>query len=372
MMRATRWAHIVVAASLFAGAANQSQAAEPYIQEELRISYALAGPRGLEALLVRPNEPGRHPLALIAHGSPRSPNDRPDMSPWAMLPQATEFARRGWAAVVVMRRGYGGSGGDWAEGYGACANPNYIAAGNAAAADLKAAFAFLATRPDIDSTRAISVGVSAGGFATVALAADPPPGLVAAINFAGGRGSLHDDDVCREDRLIEAFRFFGARTRIPMLWVYAQNDHFFGPKLAQRLRDASVEGGAGVEFVGAPAFGPDGHGLFSLAGIPVWSAFVDAFLQHHGLQSRTSLLPPRPRPPLAAPAALSTNGRNAFETYLMSPPHKAFALAPDGHFGWRSGQRTTEAARSGALTFCRQGAQDCEVMFVDDAGMARK
>ena len=50
------------------------------------------------------------------------------MSPWAMLPQAIEFARRGWAAVVVMRRGYGNSGGDWADGYGYCGNPNYIAA----------------------------------------------------------------------------------------------------------------------------------------------------------------------------------------------------------------------------------------------------
>jgi dienelactone hydrolase len=372
MKRATRWAHIVAAAALFVGPASQGLAGEPYIQEELRVTYAPAGPQGLEALLVRPNEPGRHPLALIAHGSPRSPNERPNMSPWAMLPQAMEFARRGWAAVVVMRRAYGGSGGDWAESYGACANPNYIAAGNSAAADLKAAFAFLATRPDIDSARAISVGVSAGGFATVALAADPPPGLVAAINFAGGRGSLHDDEVCREDRLIEAFHFFGARTRIPMLWVYAQNDHFFGPKLAQHLRDASTENGASVEFISAPAFGTDGHGLFSLAGIPVWSVFVDAFLQRQGLQLRTTLLPPRPRPPLGAPATLSANGRKAFETYLMSPPHKAFALSPDGRFGWRSGQRTTEAARSGALTFCRQGAQDCEVMFVDDAGIARK
>ena len=44
-----------------------------------------------------------------------------------------------------------------------------------------------------------AVGVSAGGFATVALTASAPQGLVAAINFAGGRGSLSADEVCEED-----------------------------------------------------------------------------------------------------------------------------------------------------------------------------
>jgi hypothetical protein len=66
------------------------------------------------------------------------------------------------------------------------------------------------------------------------------------------------------------------------------------------------------------------------------------------------------------PHNLAANGRGAFESYLVSAPHKAFAVAPDGHFGWRSGQRTSEAARSGALEFCRQGGGGCAVVFVDD------
>jgi hypothetical protein len=94
-----------------------------------------------ESLLVRPDAPGRYPLALINHGSPRSAADRPNMTPFSMLPEAVEFARRGWAAVVMMRRGYGGSGGGWAEDYGACNNPNYLAAAASAAADLKTATA---------------------------------------------------------------------------------------------------------------------------------------------------------------------------------------------------------------------------------------
>src|SRR5208283_1257414 len=133
--------------------------------------------------------------------------------------QALEFARRGWAVVIVMRRGYGGSDGGWAEGFGPCDNANYIAAGTAGATDLKTTLDFVSHRPDIDPTHMIAVGVSAGGFATVALTADPPPGLIAAISFAGGRGSQESDQVCGPDRLIEAFRTYGGRSRIPMLWV---------------------------------------------------------------------------------------------------------------------------------------------------------
>jgi dienelactone hydrolase len=322
-------------------------------------------------LLVRPREPGRYPLALIAHGSPRSPADRPNMTPLAMLPQAIEFARRGWAAVVVMRRGYGNSDGGWTEDYGACANPHYAAAGAAAAADLTAAIAALRNRPDIDASRIISVGVSAGGFATVALTADAPPGLVAAISFAGGRGSLHDGEVCRDDQLVEAFRAFGRRSRIPMLWVYADNDHFFGPQLAERLKQAFTAGGGIVEFVAAPAFDNDGHRLFSQAGIAEWTPLVDAFLRRRGLALRASPLPAPPRPPLTAPAVLSANGRGAFESYLMSPPHKAFALSRDGHFGWQSSQRTPAAASAGALDYCRRGTQTCDVRFIDDEAVAK-
>src|SRR3984885_15007067 len=140
-------------------------------------------------------------------------------------------------------------------------------------------------------TAGVAVGVSAGGFPTVALTADPPSGLVAAISFAGGRGSLEDNKVCRPDRLIDAFRAFGKRSRVPMLWVYAANDHFFGPDLAQQLDVAFTSAGGNVDFVGASAFGSDGHGLFSPAGIPVWTPYVEKFLQQQNLTMRAEPLP---------------------------------------------------------------------------------
>src|SRR5271165_4417590 len=94
---------VVVLTLVVAGSAR----AQDLVESELRIPMKEAGKKGLEAVMVRPNDGAAHPLALLNHGAPRDAADRPGMTPWGMLPQAREFARRGWTAVVVMRRGYG-------------------------------------------------------------------------------------------------------------------------------------------------------------------------------------------------------------------------------------------------------------------------
>ena len=87
-------------------------AADDFHRDYLRIPMAAAGPSGLEAMLIRPSGTKRYPLALLSHGAPRDTTAREGMTPNGLYAQATEFARRGFAAVVVMRRGYGNSGGD--------------------------------------------------------------------------------------------------------------------------------------------------------------------------------------------------------------------------------------------------------------------
>jgi dienelactone hydrolase len=362
-----RLRYICFVICLLVAGTSIAPAAGPFMLQSFRV--LLGGDfGGLEALLVRPSDPGRYPLALLAHGSPRSAAERPNMTPLAMLPQALEFARRGWAAAVVMRRGYGNSDGGWVEGFGSCDNPNYIASGIAGAADLKLALDFISHRQDIDPTRMIAVGVSAGGFDTVALTADPPPGLLAAISFAGGRGSPQDDQVCRPDRLIEAFRTFGQRSRVPMLWVYAENDRFFSPALAKQFDAAFTGAGGHADLIIAPPFGSNGHFLFSPSGIPEWTPYVDKFLQQQNLTMRATPLA-LPQPTITAPKALAANGQKAFADFLIDAPHKAFAMAPDGSFGYQTGMRTVEAAKAGALKFCQQHTPHCDVMFVDDEGV---
>jgi len=367
MRRTPSVAPIVAAALLLACGARAD--GPRLVEEDARVPMPEAGPAGLQALLVYPATPGKHPLVLLSHGSPRDAAERPKMTPYELLPQAREFARRGWAAAVVMRRGYGTSGGEWAEDMGPCRAPRYQAAGAEARADLSAAIRCFAARPDVDGSRVLAVGVSAGGFATVALAAAPPPGLVAAISFAGGRGSSSADTVCDEDSLDEAFRAFGASARTPMLWVYAENDRFFRPDVARRFLAAYREGGAPVKFVATGPFGADGHHLFSAAGAPIWTPIVDAFLEERKLKLLDAPLPPPPAPALPAPSGLSGSGLDAWKKYLAAPPHKAFAVSPRGRYGWRTGRASAEDAEAAALSNC--AAADCSVVAIDDAPAAR-
>ena len=341
--------------------------AEDIRLQALRIPAVISGSNGtveLEAIVVRPDDQQPHPLAVLNHGSPRNAEDRPAMSPYGMWAQAMAFARRGWVAVTFMRRGYGLFGGARAEGYGSCADPDYARAGRAGARDIAAVAQFMTNQTYVSKEKWISVGVSAGGFATVALTADPPHGLAAAIAFAPGRGSTSPDTVCGANQLVAAFAQYGKTSRIPLLWVSAENDHFFGPRLVSQLTTAFSKAGGNVTLVTTPPFGSDGHHLFSAAGLPIWSPIVDRFLMSNDLRLRD-----RPMdvltPDVPAPSGLNAGGREGFKTYLESGPNKAFAVGSDSHFGWATGRRSIDQARQDALGLCVASAK-CRIVNVNN------
>jgi dienelactone hydrolase len=242
-----RWSSLFWLLSMLFPAAERARA-DGIRFDTLEIQATIGGPGAyrlaLEAMVVRPDGQNPHPLAIINHGSPRDAGDRRRMSPFGMGPQAAAFARRGWTAVAFMRRGYGRSQGDWAESYGSCADPDYKDAGLAGAADILAVAKYMATQPYVLNGDWISVGVSAGAFATIALTSTSPRKLAAAIAFAPGRGSLTPDTVCAEDRLVDAMRQYGKSSKIPVLWISAENDHFFGSRLAEKLKNALTKAGA--------------------------------------------------------------------------------------------------------------------------------
>lgn len=352
---------LLIASLVVAGA--PARAAEFYT-EDLRIPMAEAGPQGLEAFLVRPAGTKRYPLALLSHGSPRSFDDRATMSAHKYYGIALEYAQRGFAALIVMRRGYGTSPGGRVDSVGGCARAAYLPAAAVAVADLRAAIDAMARRPDVTTTGMIAAGQSAGGLATIALTAQALPGLVAAINFAGGRGSRDDDDVCNPDGLVQAFTSFGKTSRVPTLWVYATNDSYFGPDLARRLHDGFRSSGGNATFVAAPPYGDDGHYLYSVTGRPQWTPYVDAFLRERGLLSRDILSPPDPLPP---PNQLNEAARTEFARYLASMlPHKAFAVSPNGGYGWRSGRITAGDAQRDSLAACMKWSPTCTLYAIDD------
>jgi dienelactone hydrolase len=267
--------------------AGETQA--PLTEERIMLPAQFKGADGspvtlnLDALVIRPDDGQKHPLVVINHGTPTS-GPRWKVEVEDMRRQTEAFASRGWVAVTYTRRGYGRSEGEYSEGAGECDNSNYVLGGQRSRTDIREVIRLMSEKPYVDSTKIISVGQSAGGFATVALTADPPPGLVAAINFAGGRGSRGNyTTVCSEDALISAMATFGQTARVPTLWVYSENDTLFPPPLAQRMFAAYTGSGGNAEFIQAPSYKKNGHLFFKEASPSDWGPYVDDFLRKHGL-----------------------------------------------------------------------------------------
>jgi dienelactone hydrolase len=362
MVRALLLAVLIVAAAI------PPAAAEDFYREELRIPMPAAGPRGLEALLIRPSGPQRYPLALISHGTSPDAEKRQEWTPYVFYRQAIEFARRGFAALVVMRRGFGDSGGGYAERGGCCTLATYLRAAKTSADDLHAAIAAMQNRADVTTQGMIAIGVSSGAFATIALTSDPPPGLAAAINFAGGlhRAALTGTglrNVGDEDALVSAFETLGRTSRTPTLWIYAENDSFFARDLAHRMFDGFTASGGRAQLIDAQPFGSDGHLLF-LYGMSIWTKMVDDFLREENLGSRDLLA--APAPPALPPPELGETGRAAFADYLASGQHKAFAVSPRGGFGYFAGARSPSKAQNEAVAVCAKYAQDCTLYAIDN------
>jgi dienelactone hydrolase len=151
-------------------------------------------------------------------------------TPWGEFSQAEWFAERGYVAIVVVRRGYGRSGGQQDSTSGGCGARlgSFYQTGEASADDLRAVMDFARSLPEVDADTIVSAGVSTGGFAQVALSADPPKGLKAAISFAGGRGGDGHEHNCNLSGVIDAFNDFGKAAHkhgdLPMLWIYSENE----------------------------------------------------------------------------------------------------------------------------------------------------
>jgi dienelactone hydrolase len=266
----------------------QAQNLDAALREEV-VSVPLPPGSGVAALVAtsyRPQGDGPFPLIVLSHGSPANAAERGKMGRYRVLSRIREFTRRGFAVIVPMRRGYGDTGGVWAETFFRCSAPDYYAAGVQAAVDLVATVDYARTLAYVDRERIILVGQSAGGFASIAAASQGPPGVIAVVNLSGGRGGrpdTHPGEPCVPDNMSRAIARFAPTISVPVLWHYAENDRFFAPEHVRAWFHAFEVAGARGVLVMQPPFGNDGHSMFAAAaGLPIWTAAFDGFLRPLG------------------------------------------------------------------------------------------
>jgi dienelactone hydrolase len=326
----------------------------------------------LETTIYKPDGEGPFPIAIINHG--KAPGDSRFQGRYRPAIAARYFLERGYAVIVPMRQGFSKSSGSYIGG--GC---NVESNGRAQAEDVKAVLDYVVAQSWADKTRMIVLGQSHGGWTTLAFGALDYPGVKALVNFAGG---LRQESCSSwESSLAKGAAEYAKQTSLPSLWFYGDNDSFFNTPTYTGMFEKYTSAGGKAKLIAFGTFGSDSHSMFgSRAGIPIWQPEVTKLLASVGL-------PSQPQPSYAKytiPAALQTPpktdfaaledvtklphvkdaGRLGYTNYLTKTMPRAFAVAPNGAWGWAN---AGDDPLRRALDSCnRDGNGLCKLYSVDD------
>ena len=263
---------------------------EPEGKERMQLHWLPIFVRGeptanlIQMRLCRPATDDPVGVAVVNHGSPSRPSDRPTMRPSSCTAGvARYFLERQMIVAFPLRRGYGSSGTAFAEDFGACNRPRFGAAGLTSAADIGSAVRYLRSLPYVRGDRVLVVGQSAGGWGTIAYASLDQDNIAGFINVAGGRGGHNNNELnsnCRPDELIAAAGDYGKTARRPMLWLYTENDTWFNPKISGAMHAAFAKSGGQADYRLLPPWGKDGHDMFfGNNGSKTWGPLFDDYIK---------------------------------------------------------------------------------------------
>jgi len=237
----------------------------------------------LAATLYRSRLPGRQPLVILNHGAPGTAGVE---RTWHFEAEARFFLMNGFNVVVPMRKGRGESGGPYLE---RTTIPTAIQV-ESAVEDEDTVVNAMRAETWVDPARIIVAGWSRGGGLSVVYAGRHPDKVAGVINFSGGWWSEYEGKYepetsgVGEHQMRELLAAAGKTTRVPELWLYADNDMYFSIAYARQIFDAfHADGGTG-DFL---AFGKvsgvpsstegNGHALFEHVGM--WEGAVAAYLR---------------------------------------------------------------------------------------------
>jgi dienelactone hydrolase len=257
------------------------------IEETVEVPVQVAGVDGtpisqsIKVTIFRDDAKARSPFLILNHGRPASRDGYLDVRAASYADNARYFVTKGFAVFLPIRVGYGATGGPDVEYSGPCRSRNFPPVYEAAARQGSRVIEYAKTLPYVDATKGIVVGQSFGGATAIALAAKNIPGVVAAVNFAGGGGGnprQRPARPCRDDLLAQLFASYGATARIPTLWLYSENDQYWGREIPRTWFQGFVAKGGSGRFVQLPPYKDDGHRSFT--GNPTaWRPAFEDFLR---------------------------------------------------------------------------------------------
>jgi len=319
----------------------------------------------------RPDGEGPFPLVVISHG--RDSKTRAQMARARFESAARYFVRKGFAVAVPTRLGYSETAalGD-PEASGICDKARFAPALEASSSEIEASVIRMQQERWVQANHVLLLGQSVGGISTVAAASRNIPGMLAAINFAGGHGGdpeKHPGVPCNPKTLEAVFDTFGQKAHVPMLWIYTENDQYFSPTYSRSWHATYVTAGGKAEYRLLPAFRENGHTLFA-NGNDLWQPIVDTWLAGFGF-SRPGVLA---RPPInpntrvdeadRVPYLSAKSKDTGYADFLAKPAPRAFAINAKGNWGWASGE---DDLLSRALANCqKKSGVPCKLYAVDN------
>lgn len=300
----TRWSlgTLVIMTFCALSAHAQEQVSSPTAQnlvqpEVLKISLKGAGMLGGDVAMVthlyKPQGDGPFPVVVFSHGRAPEASDRLNLKYPVPVGHGNFWLRKGFAVVAPVRPGYGQSegmdredaGSNWRRGR-CTGEPDFLYLANVAAEAVFATLDWVRAQPWSNKEKILLVGASVGGLTSAGVAAKGPPGIVGYINFVGGAGGSPRESPgksCKPENLTKAFAEFGKTTRVPSLWLYAENDLYWGPDAPKQWHNAFSAGGSKTTFLMTPPVPgtDDGHRLLAV-GSGLWSPHVNAFVKELG------------------------------------------------------------------------------------------
>ena len=339
-----------------------------YTQATVKDLYGRQETRPLPITVYRPAGEGPFPLVVFNHGrsvaAKRATQGR--SRPEAL---ARYLVAKGFVVLVPTRIGYWQSYGDFdPESNGSCSGMQVEPMSLAASDQVLATVEFARSLPYVDASRWIVAGQSVGGLTAVATVGRAPAGLLGGINFSGGAGGnpeLKPGAPCSPQVIARYWGSLAATARVPMAWLYWENDKYWGPDVPQTWHQAWVQGGGRATLTRLEPSGSDGHNGLN-EDMTHWLPVVDAFLQQLGFASPAIAQRPLPSGFAELQAAervpVKPLGKAAYSRFLASAPPRAFAVGQQGGWGMANG----DYAIGRALGNCQHYGQRCKLYAVDE------